>query len=695
MPRKKKLSNESSDQAILEEINKNINHWLEYAKDNISRGQDDKYFLYVNQWSSSQEQELNRLEKPILTFNKTYDIIRKVLAEQRNQKTEFRVSSILGKSTEEEINVFKGAVMKIVRDSDTTAIFNKAYDDAASSGTGVWRVYTDYEHERSLNQLPKVGMIADPSTCGWSTSALHPTMCDSEICFYYQYFDKTYFKEHYPGIEDPMSFQSSLDQGAFKWVDKETIAIVEYYRKEWFSTEKYQLRNGDVLYKEEYEERLSDNGSDELEFDNPFEILKKVPAKNYKIMFYKAIKDNILERAEWPSKYLPLVRTVCDAQRINGKEYINSLVAFVKDAQMFHNLVKVEVAQAIKFNRREQWLAHPDSVNFNLETWKNPSIQQGVLLYKYDANGGRPEKMNPSEISQTLIEQSRISELDIQMILGMYEANRGAEGNELSGKAIRERRQTGFLSASILNDNFNEAVQQTGKIIADLLQKVVDSERKLTIHTDDGKGKEVMVNRLLLNGEKEHDFSKDMYDIVIDPGPSFAIQKADSLEVLVNLVSINPGLFPLVADIIGQNIDINGGEKLKERLRTLVPEAVIAKEEGREPPPPQPDPMQLLLQEQIQTQNKELEIKQQKNQDDAALQEQKQQLEFFMQNQKAQQEEMKLLLERMRIEEEIRSQDNQRIIEQMKYNIAIVEAAAKAFSSVQTVPKEIEEAIIL
>lgn len=693
MTKKKKPEDDS---AILEEINKHINLWVEYSKDNISRGQDDKYFLYVNQWSSSQESELNRLDKPILSFNKTYDIIRKVLAEQRNQETQFKVSSLWGKSTQEEINVFKGAVMKIVRDSDTNAIFNQAYDDAASSGVGVWRVYTDYEHERSLNQLPKIGLIADSDKCFWSTSSIHVTKSDSDFCGYYQEFSKSSFHEHWPDIPDPSSFSSSLDQGSFKWMDKDTITVVEYYKKEWFNTEKYQLNNGEVLYKEEYEARMEESeGDTTFEEEPPLEIVKKIKSKNYKIIFYKAIKDRILEKAEWPGRYLPLVRVVCDKQRINGKEHINSLVSFVKDAQMFHNLVKVEIAQAIKFNRREQWASHPDSVSPYTDMWKNPSIQQGVLLYQYDANGGKPERLPPAEISQTLIEQARLSEMDIQSILGMYEANVGANGNELSGKAIRERRKTGFLSASILNDNFNEAVQQTGKIIGDLLQKVVDSERTLSIYTEDGKGREVRVNHELLDGQKENDFSKDMYDITIDPGPSFAIQKADSLDVLINLVQINPGLFPFVADIIGQNIDINGSEKLKERLRELVPEAIRAKEEGREPPPPAPDPMQMLLQEQIQTQNKELDIKQQKNQADAALQEQKQQLEFVVQNQKTQQEEMKLLLERMRLEQEIRSQENQRIIEEMKYNMKIVESAAKAFSSVRMIPNEINESIII
>lgn len=670
------------DMKIIEEINQNINNYLDYAKDNISRGQDDKRFLYVNPWSSSQEQELNRLQKPVMSFNKTYDIIRKVIAEQRNHETQFKVSSLLGLSKEEEINIFKGAVTKIARDSETASAFDRAYDDAAVSGFGVLRAYTDYEHDLTFNQLPRVSHISDPEKCFWDTCAVEPTMLDSEFCGYYQNMSKDKFKKLHPDIKDPESFDGYFKDSTFKWTDKNTISIVEYFKKEWFTTEKYQLRNGKVMYKNEYEDMMKGMNDQFYEDKSEFEIVKKEKTQDFKIKYYKAIKGTILEKSNWLIKRLPLVRVVCDSQRINGKEHILSLVSFVKDAQMFHNLVKIEIAQALQYNRREQWMAHPSSVSGHSDMWKNPSIQQGVLLYDYDERGGIPIQLRPPEISQTLMEQARMSEMDIQSILGMYESNRGEESNELSGKAIRERQRTGLQSACVLNDNFNKAIQEMGKIIGDLLQQVVDTERTISIHMEDGTNKDKVVNKQGLDGKKELDFSKDKYDIVIDPGPSFAIQKADSLEVLMNLLGIKPDVFPWICDIIAQNIDINGSETLKKRFRELVPQEIRAKEEGLPPPPPPPpDPMQIVLEKQIEVQNREVEVKEQKNQSDAMLQEQKQILEFMIQNQKSQQEEIKSALEEMRIEQEMRAQENNKLIEEMKFYSSVTKELAKTFQN--------------
>ena len=154
------------------------------------------------------------------------------------------------------------------------------------------------------------------------------------------------------------------------------------------------------------------------------------------------------------------------------------------------------------------------------------------------------------------------------------------------------------------------------------------------------------------------------------------------MDVLINLVTINPGLFPLVADIIGQNIDINGTETLRTRLRELVPQEIRAKEEGLPPPPPPPpDPMQIVLEKQIETQNREIQVKEQKNEAESMLQEQKQMLEFFVQNQKAQQEQMKLALEEMRIEQEKRTQENNRVIEEMKFYATLIQSVNKSIPS--------------
>lgn len=673
MPRKSN-SYPDNDLSIIEEINQNINNYMDYSKDNVSRGQDDKRFLYVSQWTSSQEQELDRLQKPNMTFNKTYDIIRKVIAEQRNHKTQFRVSSMLGLSSEEELNVFKGAIMKIARDSDTSSVFDRAYDDAASSGFGAWRVYTDYEHAESFNQIPKVSWIPDPEKCFWDTNATDPTMCDSEFCGYYKMMDLKKFEKLHPDIKSPQSFNTFFRDSTFKWINKNTIAIVEYYKKEWFTTEKYQLRNGMVLFKEEYKKLMASINKSSTEEIMDYEIIKAEKDEDFNIVYYKAIKGKVLEKKPWLIKRLPLVRVVCDSQRINGREHILSLVSFVKDAQTFHNLVKIEIAQAIKYNRREQWLAHPSSVSSFKEQWKNPSIQQGVLLADYDERGNLPIKIGPSEISTTLIDQARASELDIQSILGMYESNRGAMGNELSGRAIRERRETGLLGACVLNDNFNKAVEQTGKIIGDLLQKVIDTERRLPVMIDEGRYRDVLVNKKLLDGKREMDFSKDRYDVTIDPGPSFAIQKADSLDVLTQLVTIQPQIFPMVADIFGENIDINGSAKLKERLRELVPAEIRAKEEGKQLPPPPPDPMQSIVQAQVENQSRELDIREQKNTQEASLREQKQMMEFIIQQQKAQ-------LEAIRMEREQYMEAMRVAVEEMKAQASIAAASAKALQA--------------
>jgi hypothetical protein len=84
-------------------------------------------------------------------------------------------------------------------------------------------------------------------------------------------------------------------------------------------------------------------------------------------------------------------------------------------------------------------------------------------------------------------------------------------------------------------------------------------------------------------------------------------------------VQANPQVFPLVADIVADNLDIEKRSQLVERFKNLVPPEILAKEAGEPPPPKQPDPQaqmmqmqQQLMQAQFEEKKKELEIKEAK-----------------------------------------------------------------------------------
>ena len=65
-----------------------------------------------------------------------------------------------------------------------------------------------------------------------------------------------------------------------------------------------------------------------------------VQTQDYKIMHYRLIQNQIIDFAEWPSKYLPIVYVDGDSYYIEGRQYTKSFIhRRARDAQKFINYV--------------------------------------------------------------------------------------------------------------------------------------------------------------------------------------------------------------------------------------------------------------------------------------------------------------------------------------------------------------------
>lgn len=174
------------------------------------------------------------------------------------------------------------------------------------------------------------------------------------------------------------------------------------------------------------------------------------------------------------------------------------------------------------------------------------------------------------------------------------------------------------MSAYVYRDNLNQAIEQGGRVVLDLLPVIAgENERHMVISKADGKTDSITLNKVVGedgNGNKilENSLDKGNYDIEIDTGPSFAVQKDVALEFLQATLQANPQVFPLVADLWAKNLDVQFGPQIVERFQSLVPPEILAKEQGKAPPPQQPNPQAMMMQMQMQQQQQTMAMNEQK-----------------------------------------------------------------------------------
>jgi hypothetical protein len=250
--------------------------------------------------------------------------------------------------------------------------------------------------------------------------------------------------------------------------------------------------------------------------------------------------------------------------------------------------------------------------------WRNPELQTGILIAKPDPKtNAMPNKLPPWELSQSLLQQYQRGCQDMREILGFSETE-ALQGRDMSGKARRERKLEGSMSAFVYLDNLNQAIEQSGRVVLDLLPAVIgEEERHMVVSKADGRTDSITLNKITgqsENGQSVRDNTLDAgeYDIEIDTGPSFAVQKDIALEFFQQTIQANPQTFPLIADLWAKNLDVQYMPQIADRFKTLVPPQILAKEEGKELPPQPPSPQEQMMQAQMKAQQQQLAINEQK-----------------------------------------------------------------------------------
>jgi hypothetical protein len=625
-----RLEDAGIDEAeVLKRAREDLVLWDGYFDENVVRGRDDMNFLLRDQWSAVERSEFSRLFKPAMTFNKLYDVTKKIAGEQRKNKPDLMVRSLNGKANQKQIDLRADLVRTISYKSQNDLVYQTAFRSALMMGYGAFEICLDYENPLSFNQTIRYELIPDASRTSFDPTAMMPHKGDGNFCSRQFLYTKEEFYATYPHVMNPVSYSDPRSLLDFQWETRDTIVVCKYTRKEWFPIKLLLLSNGESVTQEEWDERQKEyKMKEEIAKSSQVVgdiILRDIPtivgernSKDYIIRQYVLTQNQIIDFTDWPSKYLPIVFVDGDSNYINGKQYTRSFIHEAKDAQKFINYVGSEIAAEIKNRRREQWLGTPDNIVGNEQVWRNPELQAGILTAKPDPKtGALPQKMPAWELSPTLLQQFQRGSQDMREILGFSE-NEALQGRDMSGKARRERKMEGSMSAYVWFDNLNQAVEQGGRVVNDLLPIIAgEHERHMIVSKADGRSEPITLNKVTGqsdNGEpiRENVLDTGDYDVEIDTGPSFAVQKDIALEFFQQTIQANPQTFPLIADLWAKNLDVQFMPQIASRFKSLVPPQIIAEEEGKQLPPQPPNPQEQMMQAQMKAQQQQMMMNEQK-----------------------------------------------------------------------------------
>lgn len=568
------------DDAVLETALKRFRLCEEYYAEEYERAESDTAFLYGAQWPEEIVNQRQKDGQACLTENRLLPFAHRVMNGLRQNMPSIVPRPADSGADVEVAEILKGIIKNIEVQSDAESAYDTAAISAVAGGYGFFRIITDYCDGATFNKEIKIERILNPFSVYLDPTARRKDLADACYGFIFDDMPTDEFKEKYPdavatGFNDRNEMQQT-------WFTDGTVRIAEYFYCE-EKSKRIVLGADGAVYAKEDAEALG------IQYVQEREI--KVPL----VKWCKMTAQEILERTEWEGNYIPIVAVLGEEIWADGRRKVYSLIHPARDPQMMFNYWKTAGVETIALQPKVPFIGAVGSFDTDADKWATANRKNYAHL-EYDIvelpNGQLappPMRAEPPAGSLAMLQEASNAAEGIKAALGMYDASLGAStGGEISGSAIFQRERQGDLASYHFTDNMVTALKHAGRILVDLIPKVYSDAQILRIMGDDGEPKMVAVNQPFVKDEDGniipangqvpqgiYDLRVGKYDIVVDAGASYATRRQEAVEVMIELLRVDPRLAEICGDLIVRNLDIPDAQTLSERIRANMNPALL------------------------------------------------------------------------------------------------------------------------
>jgi hypothetical protein len=567
--------------------------WRDRAKFDIKFANGDA--LNNGQWDSNVRQE--RGARPCLTYNQVRTHNLHIINDARQNKAQIKVTPTGGRASYESAQIFSGIIRRIEYQSKAVDAYSTAIYHQVESGIGYVRVETDYVDQNSFDLDLFVRRIADPFTIYCDPDAKEYDKADMNFCFVFEDVPRDRYEEEY-GKEDspaPTTFDNTDN-----WNDKDHVRIAEYWRRNISDDTIHLMQDGTTV-------RDSEIPAEVREQITPF-IVKSRKVAEPEIEWFKLAGNKIIDREEWPGKYIPIVPFLGEELVIDNEMDRKGHTRSQIDAQRIYNYWASAAVEQVALQTKTPYVATAAAIQGHEEQWITANIKNwSVLLYNgVDETGAPiapPAREPPPQMAQAYVTGMQIAREDLRAVTGQYQAEQGMPSNERSGIAIQQRQRQSETATYHYVDNQAKGIRQVGRILLDLIPKIYDVQRVVMTLGEDGSEAKVLVApdapeahqaigqgpdgqpQTLTQGDAQQQMQDPdkpdptiifnpnvgLYDVEADVGPSYGTQRQEAANAFSQIMAQNPAAFQIVGDFWAKNSDFPGADELADRLKRGLP----------------------------------------------------------------------------------------------------------------------------
>jgi hypothetical protein len=572
------------------------------------------------QWPDTMFADRDAARRPSLTVNKTRQHCLQVINDAKQNKPQIRINPVSDEATKASADVYEGVIRHIEYISSAQVAYDTATEHQVQGGIGWWRVITQYESPDAFEIGCRIQRIGDALSVYMDPDIQEVDGSDALYAFVVDDVTREIFEAKYPEYKDRIpqaTFAGQVIPGG--WLTEDHVRVAEYYRRSLRDDTLHLLMDGSTMRESEVE------GGEALAQMRAASLRKRTLRED-RIEWFKIVGGEIVDRARWPGRYIPLVRVVGEETVINGQLERKGHVRALKDPQRIYNFWTSSGVESVALQSKTPYVAAAESIETFQGYWDTANTENhSVLPYNARDDQGQPlpppQRQQPPQMPQAYIQGMQIAQSEMAMVSGQYQPSMGQpQPAEQSGKAIALRQRQGDNSTYHYVDNLAIAIRFTGRILLDLIPKIYDTRRIMQILAPDGSVDRVVLDptqrqalqhvpnpaqaqaaggltpptpQQALTASVTRIFNPTVgkYEVQADVGPAYATKRQQAFEAFHQIIATAPQVMNVAGDLLFKAADFPMAEELAERLQRLVPPQALGTG-----PTPQEQAMQQQLQ---------------------------------------------------------------------------------------------------
>lgn len=545
--------------------------------------------------------------RPMLTIPLLDLPINQTINQYRQANIAVTIRPKSGGATKRLADAINGLIRHIQVESNAGIAREWAFSRAVKCGRGYYRVLKAYANDGDFDQDLLIAKILNQGAVYLDPYHALPDGSDAEWALIVEDVPWTRFKREHPKskVLEQATLGGGLDAlegdapGWITYTDEgkdevKAVRVAEYWR---------------VTY-EDAELVLTQSGWTGLTADAPPNdpITDRRTVKKRVIKWAKLTPTEIVETADWEGRYIPIVQVLGREYNVKGKRHFKGIVAHSKDAARSYNYMYSKQVEAVGLSPLAPYVMAEGQDEGYEQMWESANtIPYSRLLYKPQVLAGTlmgpPQRTQASPDIAAITIAAAESKENVKAITGFSDPSLGKSNPaDRSAKQVMALRQATEQGNSDYLDSLSTvSMVHEGRILLDLLPFVYDRPGRVATILDEDLSTthQVVLNQPFVPGSEGRppapipegmppgteppgtqmiDLKKGVYRVVVTVGKSFKTQREEAVALLSDLINSAPGAAAIVTDVLVENVDAPGFDKLAKRFKALLPPPVQAVE---------------------------------------------------------------------------------------------------------------------